>query len=139
MSNHLMNELRDILSGKSQVRFGATIQAVASYLSEGTKANSKIEGSKQIREQETKRLEYFISQKRLWIDDIDFTQYVSESAKQRVFLKDSDHVLKLNDAIYYNSWKEYFYNLLFHNFFFTDTAYVLIGFTNENNILFAVV
>ena len=56
-----------------------------------------------------------------------------------MFLKDSDHVLKLNDAIYYNSWIEHFYNLLFHNFFFTDTSYELIGFTNEKNILFTVV
>lgn len=64
---------------------------------------------------------------------------MSEGAEQRVFLKDSEHVLKLNDAIYYSSWKDYFYNLLFHNFFFTDTAYELIGFTKEKNILYAVV
>jgi hypothetical protein len=54
-------------------------------------------------------------------------------------LKDSNHVLKLNDAIYYTSWADYFCNLLFHNFFFTDTAYDLIGFTKENDILYAVV
>lgn len=45
----------------------------------------------------------------------------------------------MNDAIYYNSWKDYFYNLLFHNFFFTDTAYELIGFTEEKNVIYAVV
>ncbi|MDP2336255.1 MAG: hypothetical protein Q8N05_07355 [Bacteroidota bacterium] len=70
---------------------------------------------------------------------MDFSQYVSEGAEQRVFLKDSDHVLKLNDAIYYSHWKDYFYNLLLHNFFFTDTAYELLGFTKENKILYAVV
>ncbi|MCF8254025.1 MAG: hypothetical protein K9I36_06805 [Bacteroidia bacterium] len=139
MQNHLKNELHHIISGKSQVRFGATIQTVASYLSDGTQTSPKAQDTKQIREQETKNLEKFISEKALWINDIDFSKYVSEGAEQRVFLKDSDHVLKLNDAIYYSYWKDYFHNLLLHNFFFSDTAYELVGFTKENNALYAVV
>jgi hypothetical protein len=31
MQNHQKNELHDIISGKSQVSFGITIQAAASY------------------------------------------------------------------------------------------------------------
>lgn len=64
---------------------------------------------------------------------------MSEGAEQRVYLKDSEHVLKLNDSIYYATWRDYFYNLILHNFFFPDTAYKLIGFTKENNVLFAAV
>jgi len=41
----------------------------------------------QIREEETKRLESYISKKNLWISTIDFNQYVSEGAEQKVFLK----------------------------------------------------
>jgi len=139
MDNHLKNELHNIISGKSPVRFGTTIQAVARYLNDGTQSSPKAQDTKQIRKKETKRLENFISEKKLWKNDIDFSQYVSEGAEQRVFLKDSDHVLKLNDAIYYSYWKDYFHNLLLHNFFFSDTAYELIGFTKENNVLYAVV
>ncbi|CAN5566413.1 hypothetical protein BH11BAC2_BH11BAC2_04250 [soil metagenome] len=54
-------------------------------------------------------------------------------------MKDPDHVLKLNDAINYSYWKDYFHNLILHNFFFPDTAYELLGFTKENNVLYAVV
>ncbi len=54
-------------------------------------------------------------------------------------MKDSVHVIKLNDAIYYELWEDYFYNLLIHNFFFPDTAYELQGFTKENETLYAVV
>jgi hypothetical protein len=54
-------------------------------------------------------------------------------------VKSSFGVLKLNDAIYYSSWKDYFYNLLLHNFFFEDTAYNLLGFTKDGDILYAVV
>lgn len=139
MQNRLKHELHDLISGKSQVRFGGTIQSITSYLSDGNQTSSETEGTKQIREQEKKRLESFISENSLWVDTIDFTQYVSEGAEQRVYLKDSEHVLKLNAAIYYSSWKEYFYNLLLHNFFFTDTPYELIGFTKENDILYAVI
>lgn len=139
MHNHLKYELHNVISGKSQVRFGATIQAATSYLNYGTNPSPEAQDTKQIRKQETKRLEEFISERNLWKNDIDFSQYVSEGAEQRVFLKDTEQVLKLNDAIYYISWKDYFHNLLFHNFFFADTAYELIGFTKQNNILYAVV
>jgi hypothetical protein len=139
MHNHLKNELHNIISGKSQVSFGTTIQAIASYLNDGSKSSIETQDSKQIREQETKRLERLITDRNLWINDIDFSQYVSEGAEQRVYLKDSEHVLKLNDAIYYSYWKDYFHNLLLHNFFFPDTAYELLGFTKETENLYAVV
>lgn len=54
-------------------------------------------------------------------------------------MKDENHVLKLNDAIYYSSWRDYFFNLLIHNYFFPDTSYELLGFAKENETLFAVV
>ena len=139
MQNHLKNELHNVISGKSQVRFGTTIQAITNYLGKSAQSGPKTEETKQIRDQETKRLEIFISQNNLWITNIDFSQYVSEGAEQRVYLKDADHVLKLNDAIYYSFWNDYFHNLLLHNFFFSDTAYELIGFTYDNNVLYAVV
>jgi len=97
MHHQLKNELHNIISGKSQVSFGATIQAITSYLNNGSQSSFETEKSKQIREEETKSLENFITERKLWVCDIDFTQYVSEGAEQRVFLKDSDHVLKLKN------------------------------------------
>ena len=88
MHNRLKHELHDLISGKSQVRFGAIIQAIASYLSDGLETSSAVEGAKQIREQERKRLEVFISEYDLWLNSIDFSQYVSEGAEQRVFLQE---------------------------------------------------
>ncbi len=139
VQNHLKNEIYDVLSGKSQAGIGGIIQTIASYLSDGTQTSSAVENTKQFKEQETKRLEEYISEKGLWVRSIDLSQYVSEGAEQKVYLKDSEHVLKLNDAIYYTSWRDYFYNLLLHNFFFPDTSYNLLGFTKDNGVLFAVV
>ena len=45
----------------------------------------------------------------------------------------------MNDSIYYSSWLDYINNLLLHNYFFSDTAYELLGFTTENDILYVVV
>lgn len=139
MSNNLKDELFNVLSGKSEVRFGTIIQAITSYLKDGDTPSSGLEDEKHFKKQETKRLEDFITERNLWIEEIDFSQYVSEGAEQRVFLKDGEHVIKLNDAIYYSTWIEYFYNLILHNYFFPDTAYELSGFTQENEVLYAVV
>src|SRR5690606_40894547 len=107
MQNQLKNELHNVLSGKSKIRFGATIQAIACYLNDGAQTSPTIENEKHLKKQEAKILENYITDNKLWITDIDFSQYVSEGAEQKVYLKDSEYVLKLNDAIYYNSWIDY--------------------------------
>ena len=139
MQNRLKHELHNILSGKSEVRFGTTIQTITSYLKNGETTSRTIESEKHLKNKEAERLENYISQNNLWIKNIDLSQYVSEGAEQKVYLKNSESVLKLNDSIYYTSWKDYFYNLLLHNYIFPDTAYELIGFTKDNQILYAVV
>lgn len=139
MQKHLKHELYNIISGKSQISQGTIIQTIAGYLNDGTQSGFNTENSKQIREKEATRLERFATENNLWINDIDFSQYISEGAEQRVYLKDANYVLKLNDAIYYSFWLDYFHNLLLHNFFFPDTTYELLGFAKENNNLYAVV
>ena len=56
MSDHLRNELQNVISGKSPVRFGAVIQAIAGHLGDGSEAGSRIEDSKQVREEEAASL-----------------------------------------------------------------------------------
>jgi hypothetical protein len=134
----LKYELQNIISGKSQVRFGRNIQAITSYIEESTLSSKEIRGSKQFKEQEAEKLREYSDLLNLWVN-VDLSQYVSEGAEQKVYLKDSGSVLKINDSIYYSTWKDYFINLLLHNHFFADTAYRLVGFTKENNVLYAVV
>ncbi|RZJ88986.1 MAG: hypothetical protein EOO20_12150 [Chryseobacterium sp.] len=132
-------ELHNVLSGKSEVRFGKIIQTISCYLKNCERASGTSEGSKYHRSEETKSLELFISKNDLWIKELDTSLYISEGAEQKVYLDGNENVFKLNDAIYYSFWVEYFYSLLLHNYFFADTAYDLIGFVKENDILYAVV
>lgn len=135
----MKDEIYDILSGKSEVRFGTIIQSISNYLGVCSKSSQISKTEKQFKKEETKSLENYISDFDLWIIDIDFTKYISEGAEQRVFLKNETQVIKLNDSIYYSCWEDYFRNLLLHNYFFPDTAYKLLGFTKEKEVLYAVV
>ncbi|MEZ4786848.1 putative polyvalent protein kinase domain-containing protein [Flavobacterium haoranii] len=135
----IKDELHNVFSGTYEVRFGTIIQTITSYLENCTRTSTVAKGTKHFKEEEKEKLELFISQNNLWLNTVDFSQYVSEGAEQKVYLTDSEHVLKLNDSIYYTSWIDYFHNLLLHNYFFADTAYELIGFTKNDNVLYAIV
>lgn len=135
----MKHELQNILSGKSQVEFGATIQAAARYLSQSKSSSEMAQGSIDFKKQEESFLEQFANQHSLWYPQIDVKQFVSNGAEQLVYLKDNRKVLKLNDSIYYASWEDYFNNLLLNNYFFPDTAYQLLGFYKTHTTFYAVV
>jgi hypothetical protein len=89
--------------------------------------------------QETARLMEFARANDLFLQDISEEDFVSSGAEQKVYIQGENYVIKLNDAIYYASWEDYFYNLLLHNYFFSDTAYKLLGFHLSNDVIYAVV
>jgi hypothetical protein len=134
----MRDDIQHILSGKSQVKHHHLIQTTCSYLKGSQGASSMAKDQQQHKEEETKSLIQFAEDNNLWID-INIDLYVSQGAEQKVYLKDGLTVLKLNDAIYYASWIDYFHNLLLNNLFFPDTAYQLLGFYKESSILYAVV
>jgi hypothetical protein len=133
------NEIQRVISGESQIKFGIGIQTILSYLRGSETSGTLDKANKHFKNEETKRLRQIVEINNLWILDINLDQYVSEGAEQKVYLKDGNSVLKLNDAIYYTCWEDYFVNLLLNNYFFPDTAYNLIGFFEKDTILYAVV
>ena len=139
MPQTLKHELRAIISGKSKVRFGAAVQAVIGNLGASTPTSTTTQSLKQVKSEEAERISAFAHKSGLWQESIDISNYVSEGAEQRVYLKDPYHVLKVNDAIYFATWRDYLHNLLLHNYFFPDTAYELVGFTQIDDVLNAMV
>jgi hypothetical protein len=135
----MRDDIQHILSGTSQVKFHHLIQTTCSYLKRSQGTSSVVKDQQQHKEEETKRLVQFIEENKLWVDNINIDLYVSQGAEQKVYLKDGSTVLKLNDAIYYASWIDYFHNLLLNNLFFPDTAYHLLGFYKDLDIIYAVV
>ena len=135
----MKDEIQYILSGKSQVKHCHLIQTACSYLKRSQGAGSVAQEYKQNKQQERESLIQFANQENLWLANINVENYVSQGAEQKVYLKDGSSVLKLNDAIYYASWIDYLHNLLLNNLFFPDTAYQLLGFFKELDVIYAVV
>lgn len=132
-------ELQNILSGKSSSSHDAIIQAATSYLRRSKKASPLAEEKQQNKTEEKKRLIDFAIQNNLFYQNIDETHFISSGAEQKIYIKDNHYVIKLNDAIYYESWLDYFHNLLLNNYFFADTNYQLLGFHLSETNLYAVV
>ncbi len=101
------NELRNIISGKNEVRNGTTIQAISCYLKRRSGTSKVAKNEKHFKKQETTLLKEFVTKNNLWVANIDTSNYISEGAEQKVYLKDTEYVLKLNDGIFYASWEDY--------------------------------
>ena len=132
-------ELQNILSGKSSSSHDALIQAVASYLRGGNRAGPMAEEKHKNKKAEENKLLVFARKNDLLYDTIDHEKFISSGAEQKVYIKNDQSVIKLNDAIFYASWEDYFLNLLIHNYFFSDTSYQLLGFYHTAGVFYAVV
>lgn len=119
----IKNELQNILSGKSGYSYDAVIQAITRHLRTSQRTSPMAKEKHQNKTKETEKLIDFATKHSLFYYDIDENLYISEGAEQKVYIHDNKYVVKLNDAIYYASWEDYFHNLLLHNYFFSDTAY----------------
>jgi hypothetical protein len=137
--NYMRDDIQHILSGTSQVKCHHLIQTTCSFLKGSQGASSMVKNQQQYKEEETKRLIQYVIDNNLWVDNINIELYISQGAEQKVYLKDGSTVLKLNDTIYYANWVDYFHNLLLNNLFFPDTAYNLLGFYKDLDVIYAVV
>lgn len=98
-----------------------------------TTTKSEFESKSIIKKSEESFLANYAKNNSLWIafppSDCSF---LTRGGESMVYLSiDSKHVVKVNDAIYYATWAEYFTSLTLHNLLFPATTYELIGFTNN--------
>lgn len=132
-------ELQNLISGESGASYDALIQTVVSHLRRGKRTSPMAEEKHENKAQETKELIDFSKSNNLIIENIPEEKFIASGAEQKVYITGEKYVIKLNDAIYYASWEDYFYNLLLHNYFFADTAYHLLGFHLSDTTFYAVV
>lgn len=128
----------DILEGKKSVRHEDLIRTALHFIRSSKGASGVVKQEEPIKAQEAKTIIEFSRKKNLLIR-INPKLFVSSGAEQKVYLNPPQYVLKINDAIYFSSWVDYFHNLLLHNYFFPDTAYELVGFYLEKDVVYAVV
>jgi hypothetical protein len=69
----------------------------------------------------------------------DESRFLTRGGEAQIYFDtDSRSVIKINDAVYYATWLEFFNSLVIHNLLFPKTAYLFLGFTETNEDLQAV-
>jgi len=105
-----------------------------------TTVKTDFESKSVIKKEQAQLLEHHSTKDNLWVTYIiGEDRFLTRGGEARVYLdKDGKNVIKINDAVYYATWLEFFNSILLHNLIFPNTAYTLLGFTKENDILYAV-
>ena len=116
------------------------ISDILGYL-EGSSIDGNDLGERyQSKDQQDLELCSHIEEHDLYYNDLPFSVYLDEGAEQKVFYRAAiNKVLKLNDAIFYVNWTQYFESLLIHNLIFPNTRYELLGFVKINKVIYAAV
>jgi hypothetical protein len=93
-----------------------------------------------IKEEQARLLEKYSAENNLWVTNLPGeNRFLTRGGEARVYLdNDGKNVIKVNDAVYYATWLEFFNSILLHNLIFPNTAYSLVGFITEEGVLYAV-
>lgn len=108
--------------------------------STSTTVKTDFEGKAIIKEEQASLLENYSSENNLWVTDLPGEdRFLTRGGEAKVYLHaDNRNVVKLNDAVYYATWLEFFNSILLHNLIFENTAYIFLGFSKESDVLYAV-
>lgn len=137
---NIKNELQNIITGNGQIGDKNLIKTIQDVLRRNEKSIQISSQNKLVKSEEEIFLKHIIEAEDLtYKEEISESNYISEGAEQKVYRLDHKYIIKLNDTIFYASWKDYFNSLLIHNYFFNSTKYELLGFKIINKKIFAVV
>lgn len=137
---NIKNELQNIITGNGQIGDKNLIKTIQDVLRRNEESIQISSQNKLVKSEEEIVLKHIIEAEDLtYKEEISESNYISEGAEQKVYRLDDKYVIKLNDTIFYASWKDYFNSLLIHNYFFNSTKYELLGFKIINKKIFAVV
>jgi hypothetical protein len=105
-----------------------------------TVVKANFESNAIIKEKQAQLIEAYCDEHKLWIENVpENDRYLARGGEARIYLdNDNRHVIKLNDAVYYATWLEFFNSILLHNLIFSNTSYRLLGFLKQEGILYAV-
>lgn len=79
----MKDDIQNILSGKSQVKHHHLIQTTCSYLKRSQGTSSMVKDQQQHKEEETKSLIQFAEDNKLWVENINIEEIISEFFKSK--------------------------------------------------------
>lgn len=142
-NDEIKRKLENIIRGSLIDGITDNCTAVRNFLSSSfstsTTVKRNFESNLIIKKKQESDLRNYATTNGLWVNHLS-EQYLTRGGESQVYLDvGSTHVVKINDAIYYATWLEYFNSVVLHNLIFKDTAYNFIGFIDLDNVLHAVV
>jgi hypothetical protein len=105
-----------------------------------TTVKTDFEGKAVIKKEQEFLIKTYCDEYQFWLTlRPDESHYLTRGGEAKVYLhSDKRNVIKLNDAVYYATWLEFFNSVLLHNLIFENTQYSLVGFLQEGDSLIAV-
>ncbi|HEX7848031.1 MAG TPA: hypothetical protein VF476_19670 [Chitinophagaceae bacterium] len=143
-SDDVCSKLQNIIHGNVIQEQPDTCTAIRNQLSTSyptsTTVKTDFESKQLIKKEQVSFLQELARSQNLFIPSIPAGwNYLTHGGEASVYLHpDQLSVVKLNDAIYYATWLEYFNSVVIHNLLFPDTAYTFLGFTQKEDSLLAV-
>ena len=144
LSHDTRHKIEDIISGavlEGQQGYCTAIRnALCSRFGTSETVKKYFESKSIIKEEQARFIAEYCGEHGLWYESRPGEdRYLTRGGEASVYLADDNRqVIKLNDAIYYATWVEFFNSILLHNVLFENTAYELLGFVIEGGVLFAV-
>jgi hypothetical protein len=114
LSDDTRKKLKNIVRGEVIKGQDDTCTSIRNNLCAGFSTSRTVkkdfEGQSIVKEKQVIFLKAFATKHHLWIADIPADdQYLTRGGEAKVYLdKDDKNVIKLNDAVYYATWLEYF-------------------------------
>ena len=130
----------NVIEGRNDIATTIRNHLCKSYTASNV-AERKFEYFQRIKKEQASIIAEISSYNLWWLNDFSNSyQYLTEGGEAKIYLSNcGTKVLKINDAVYYNTWLDFFNSILLHNFYFTNTNYNLTGFVIDNETLFAIV
>ncbi|MDX1935923.1 MAG: hypothetical protein SFU21_02335 [Flavihumibacter sp.] len=141
LNNDTTNKIQDIISGTYIDWQTDTCTATRNFLCgsylPSTTVKKDFENNSKVKKEQEIALVKYVNDINLWMETPPETdRFLTEGGEAAVYLSpDGMSVIKLNDAIYYSTWLDFFTSLLLHNQIFQATKYELIGFVKNHGCL----
>jgi hypothetical protein len=105
-----------------------------------TAVKKDFEGQSLIKKEQAKFLRHHSSLRNWLVPDLpNESSFLTRGGEAQIYLApDQRNVIKINDAVYYATWLEFFNSLVIHNLLFKETAYFFLGFIVKGDSLLAV-
>ena len=144
IADETREQLQNIIRGACLERATDRCSAIRNLLIEsfGTSPTAKGEFQSRsiVKEKQAEFLKTHAKVSGLWLESLGSgIAYLTRGGESRIYLAaDRLNVIKVNDAVYYATWAEYFNSLVLHNLLFPNTTYSLLGFIESESELSAV-